>query len=78
MSLLVLVLALTSVSLNAFAQVALRKTMLTIPALPETITGYFGFGIQLLMNPWFIVGMSCYVFSIGLWMAVLGKVRTSS
>lgn len=77
MSLLVLVLALTSVSLNAFAQVALRKTMLTIPALPETITGYFGFGILLLMNPWFIVGMSCYVFSIGLWMAVLGKVEVS-
>ncbi|EPB2248039.1 TPA: EamA family transporter [Citrobacter youngae] len=77
MSLLVLLLALTSVSLNALAQVALRKTMLTIAPLPDAIAGYLGFAIQLLMNPWFIAGMSCYVLSIGLWMAVLGKVEVS-
>lgn len=77
MSLLVLLLAFASVSLNAFAQVALRKTMLTIAPLPDAIAGYFGFALQLLMNPWFIIGMSCYVFSIGLWMAVLGKVEVS-
>ncbi|MBJ8890142.1 EamA family transporter [Citrobacter sp. FDAARGOS_156] len=77
MSLLVLLLALTSVSLNALAQVALRKTMLTIAPLPDAIAGYLGFAIQLLINPWFIAGMSCYVLSIGLWMAVLGKVEVS-
>lgn len=77
MSLLVLLLALTSVSLNALAQVALRKTMLTIAPLPDAIAGYLSFAIQLLMNPWFIAGMSCYVLSIGLWMAVLGKVEVS-
>ncbi|HEE0104266.1 EamA family transporter [Citrobacter freundii] len=77
MSLLILLLALTSVSLNALAQVALRKTMLTIAPLPDAIAGYLGFAIQLLMNPWFIAGMSCYVLSIGLWMAVLGKVEVS-
>lgn len=78
MSLLILLLALTSVSLNALAQVALRKTMLTIAPLPDAIAGYLGFAIQLLMNPWFIAGMSCYVLSIGLWMAVLGKVEVST
>ncbi|EGT0649427.1 EamA family transporter [Citrobacter braakii] len=77
MSLLILLLALTSVSLNALAQVALRKTMLTIAPLPDAIAGYFGFAIQLIMNPWFIAGMACYVLSIGLWMAVLGKVEVS-
>ena len=77
MSFLILLLALTSVSLNALAQVALRKTMLTIAPLPDAISGYFGFAIQLIMNPWFIAGMSCYVLSIGLWMAVLGKVEVS-
>ncbi|QLU67390.1 EamA family transporter [Citrobacter freundii] len=77
MTLIVLLIALTSVSLNALAQVALRKTMLTIAPLPDAITGYLGFAIQLIMNPWFIAGMTCYVLSIGLWMTVLGKVEVS-
>ncbi|HCB1579697.1 MULTISPECIES: SMR family transporter [Citrobacter] len=77
MSLIVLLLALTSVSLNALAQVAMRKTMLTLAPFPDAISGYFGFAIQLILNPWFIAGMSCYVLSIGLWMTVLGKVEVS-
>ena len=77
MTFFVFLLALTSVSLHALAQVALRKTMLSIPPLPEAVTGYFNFAYQLLINPWFVAGMSCYVLSIGLWMAVLGKVEVS-
>lgn len=77
MSLITFIIALASVSLNALAQVALRKTMLSIPPIPTAIGDFFGFGLSLLINPWFIAGMSCYVFSIGLWMAVLGKVEVS-
>lgn len=77
MNLVTFIIALASVSLNALAQVALRKTMLSIPPVPTAVSDYFSFGISLLLNPWFIAGMSCYVFSIGLWMAVLGKVEVS-
>lgn len=77
MSFIIFIIALASVSLNALAQVALRKTMLSISHFPASVSEYFSFGVSLLLNPWFIAGMSCYVFSIGLWMAVLGKVEVS-
>lgn len=77
MSLITFFIALASVSLNALAQVAFRKTMLSIPPIPTALVDYISFGISLILNPWFIAGMSCYVFSIGLWMAVLGKVEVS-
>ncbi|EKR7174323.1 TPA: SMR family transporter [Escherichia coli] len=77
MSVFTFLLALISVSLNALAQVALRKTMLSISSFPSAASEYFNFGLSLLINPWFITGMGCYVVSIGLWMAVLGKVEVS-
>lgn len=77
MSIFVFLLALTSVSLNALAQIALRKAMLSTPALPQEMSEYFTFIINFILNPWFVAGMSCYVISIGLWMAVLGKVEVS-
>ncbi|PIT53400.1 hypothetical protein BHC49_13280 [Snodgrassella alvi] len=70
-------LAVTSVTLNAFAQIALRKTMQTIGPMPQSILDYFYFGYQLLLNVWFLTGMILYAVSIGLWMAVLGKVEVS-
>ncbi|WP_100113840.1 EamA family transporter [Snodgrassella alvi] len=77
MNLLTFMLAVTSVTLNAFAQIALRKTMQTIGSMPQSILDYFYFGYQLLLNVWFLTGMSLYAVSIGLWMAVLGKVEVS-
>jgi multidrug transporter EmrE-like cation transporter len=70
-------LAVTSVTLNAFAQIALRKTMQSIGAMPQGIYDCLHFGGQLLINVWFLTGMSLYAVSIGLWMAVLGKVEVS-
>jgi multidrug transporter EmrE-like cation transporter len=74
---LIFALAVGSVSLNAMAQIALRKTMLTIPPLPSGIGESVGFAVSLLLNPWFIAGMGCYVLSIGIWMIVLGKTEVS-
>ncbi len=73
----VLALAVVSVSLNALAQVALRKTMLSVGALPASTSDIVKFFLSVTLNPWFIGGMSCYVLSIGLWLLVLAKMEVS-
>ncbi|WP_370579449.1 EamA family transporter [Snodgrassella alvi] len=77
MNLLTFMLAVISVTLNALAQIALRKTMQTIGTFPQSVSDYFYFGYQLILNAWFITGMCLYAISIGLWMAVLGKTEVS-
>jgi multidrug transporter EmrE-like cation transporter len=76
MSPAIFLLAVASISLNALAQVALRKTML-IAGVPTPSTAYLNYGISLAMNPWFLSGMLCYAVSIGLWLLVLAKVEVS-
>lgn len=77
MNFFIFIIALCSVSLNAAAQIALRKTMLSLGTFPSDLQGYFVFSLNLLTNWWFILGMSCYAISIGLWMVVLGKTEVS-
>jgi multidrug transporter EmrE-like cation transporter len=74
----VLLLAVISVSLNAGAQIALRKTMLGVGAIPGGAAEIIGFVISVLLSPWFIAGMACYVFSIGVWLLVLSKLEVSA
>jgi len=76
-NLLTFLLAIISVTLNALAQIALRKTMQTLGTFPQSIFDYLNFGYQLILNAWFITGMCLYAISIGLWMAVLGKTEVS-
>lgn len=77
MNLLTFLLAIISVTLNALAQIALRKTMQTLGTFPQSIFDYLYFGYQLISNVWFLTGMCFYAISIGLWMAVLGKTEVS-
>lgn len=77
MNLMTFILALFSVSLNALAQVAMRKTMLSIPAFPNMLSEGWGYAVAVLLNPWFIGSMSCYAVSIVVWMMVLGKAEVS-
>ena len=74
---IILALAVGSVSLNAMAQIALRKTMLTAGPLPSGVANALGFAFSLLLNPWFLAGMTCYALSIGIWLIVLGKTEVS-
>jgi hypothetical protein len=60
-----LALAVGSVSLNAMAQIALRKTMLTAGPLPSGVANALGFAFSLLLNPWFLAGMTCYALVWG-------------
>ena len=78
MTLYVFLLALGSISLNACAQIALRKTMLAVGGLPNSVEGALPFVFAILTNPWFILGMGCYAVSIGSWLIVLSKTEVSA
>jgi drug/metabolite transporter (DMT)-like permease len=73
----ILAVAIVSVSLNALAQISLRKTMLSLGALPASASEVVRFLWSLGWSPWFIGGMACYALSIGLWLLVLAKTEVS-
>jgi multidrug transporter EmrE-like cation transporter len=51
--------------------------MLTAGPLPSGVANALGFAFSLLLNPWFLAGMTCYALSIGIWLIVLGKTEVS-
>jgi multidrug transporter EmrE-like cation transporter len=65
-----------SVSLNASAQILLRKAMTagTLPPLDHVMA----FSIALAGNLWLWAGMLSYAISIGSWLIVLGRVEVSA
>jgi multidrug transporter EmrE-like cation transporter len=78
MTALTLMLAFASVSLNAAAQIALRKAMLVLGLLPLAASDLIAFIAAILLNLWFLFGMGCYAVSIGLWLVVLSKAEVSA
>ena len=76
MSIAFFTLILVSVSLNAFAQVALRKAMLVAAPMPP-IDQPVVLVMHLLGNIYLWGGMTCYALSIGLWLVVLSKAPVS-
>jgi multidrug transporter EmrE-like cation transporter len=74
----VLAIALGSISLSAIAQVMLRKTMQTVGTLPAGLGDLPSFSLRLMLNGWFVAGMSAYLLSVGAWLAVLSKLEVSA
>lgn len=72
-----LILALFSVSLNAAAQIFLRKTMVAVGPLPSGWSELMSFVSAVVLSPWFVAGMACYAVSIALWLIVLSKLEVS-
>jgi len=68
---------LSSVLLNSFAQIFIRKGMLSLGEIPTQMKQLFYFVLDACINIYLIIGMSCYAISILLWMYVLGKVEVS-
>ncbi len=66
----------SSVSLNAVAQVVLRKAM-TVAVLPP-FSQTMQLGLALLGNVWLWAGGFCYILSIGIWLIVLSKVQVGA
>jgi multidrug transporter EmrE-like cation transporter len=69
-------LILASVSFNAFAQIVLRKAMLKMGAVPS-FSEPLAVAWALLSNAYLWAGITCYVLSLGLWLAVLSNVQVS-
>lgn len=72
-----LLLILSSVSLNAFAQLFIRKGMLKIGSVSLAFDQLFNMVLAVFTNIYLLAGMFSYGISIILWMVVLSKVNVS-
>lgn len=72
-----LLLILSSVSLNAFAQLFIRKGMLKIGSVSLAFDQLFNMVLAVFTNVYLLSGMFSYGISIILWMIVLSKVNVS-
>ncbi|MDZ8183966.1 MAG: SMR family transporter [Nostoc sp. ChiSLP02] len=70
-------LILSGVFLNAFAQLFLKKGMLTIGYFDFSLANILPILFKVALNPFIILGLACYVISVGLWMLVLSRVEVS-
>jgi multidrug transporter EmrE-like cation transporter len=70
-------LILTSVSLNAAAQVLMRQGMLQVDEVSFNIRGFLKVLPAMLSNVYLWFAFCCYGLSILLWMAVLSRVEVS-
>jgi len=72
-----ILLILSSVLLNAFAQLFIRQGMLKLGKISMTIDQLWNMIIQSITNLYIWAGMMSYAVSILLWMVVLSKVNVS-
>ena len=72
-----LLLILSSVSLNAFALLFIRKGMLKIGSVSLAFDQLFNMVLAVFTNIYLLAGMFSYGISIILWMVVLSKVNVS-
>jgi hypothetical protein len=77
MTWLSLLLILSSVSLNAFAQIFLRKAASTLGSEALQLDHLLATATALVINPFLLLGMLCYAVSIAIWIAVLSRVEVS-
>jgi multidrug transporter EmrE-like cation transporter len=78
MGLRVFIAILSSVALNAFAQVFLRKTMLAVEPIATGADMPARLIFSVLFQPAFVAGMFCYALSIIVWLFVLSKIEVSA
>ena len=72
-----LVMIISSVLLNAMAQLFLKKGMITIGDIAVSLAGVIGMIPKAILNPFIWGGFACYAVSILLWLVVLSKVEVS-
>ena len=70
-------LILTGVFLNAFAQLFLKKGMMSIGHFEFSLGNAIPIGWQAATNIAIILGLICYVISVVVWMLVLSRVEVS-
>lgn len=77
MNLAMFPLILFAVMLNAGAQIALKAGMSAIGHFDFNMSKLFTIGLQVALNPYILLGLSCYVFSVLVWLLVLSRVDVS-
>jgi len=70
-------LILSGVLLNAGAQLALKQGMRQIGHFEFRLANLFSIGLNVALNPFVILGLGCYVFSVVIWLLVLSRVEVS-
>lgn len=70
-------LILSGVLLNAAAQLALKQGMRQVGHFEFKLANLFSVGWNVILNPFVISGLTCYVFSVGIWLLVLSRVEVS-
>jgi len=70
-------LILAGVTLNALAQLSLKQGMRTIGHFSFSLKNVIPIALQASFNVYIILGMSCYVLSVVLWLLVLSRVDVS-
>jgi multidrug transporter EmrE-like cation transporter len=71
------IIILTSVFLNASAQIFLKKGMIIIGRFDFAQTNYFNLALTIAKNPFLILGFACYGLSIITWIAALSRTEVS-
>jgi len=71
------ILVLTGVLLNAIAQLSLKAGTNAIGVLNLSRVELFNTVMQLVLQPYIIGGIVCYVFSVAIWIVALSKLDVS-
>jgi len=70
-------LILVGVLLNATAQVALKQGMRQIGHFDFRLSNVLGIGWNVIINPFIVSGLFCYIISVVVWLLVLSRVEVS-
>jgi multidrug transporter EmrE-like cation transporter len=72
-------LVLSGVLLNAIAQLFLKSGTNTLGSLQYLLEqdGLFGTLIKVIFQPWIFSGLTCYVFSVAVWIIALSRIQVS-
>jgi multidrug transporter EmrE-like cation transporter len=70
-------LILFGVFLNAAAQLVLKEGMVRIGYFIFSLENLIPISIQVITNPFILMGLSCYILSVGIWLLVLSRVPVS-
>lgn len=77
MKITIIPLILLGVLLNAGAQLLLKAGMERIGHFDFSWANIVPIGIQVAFNPFVLIGLCCYVFSVIVWILVLSRVEVS-
>jgi multidrug transporter EmrE-like cation transporter len=74
---MIYILLLIGVVLNAFASLFIKAGMNKLGAFSFDVPSLFHMGFKVALSPFFLLGLSCYVISLMIWVLVLSRLPVS-